>query len=77
MLASRLSEDPNVTVALLEAGGRNDSLLVRMPAGVGNLIANKGASNWGFETTPQQFLEGRRLYQPRGRGWAGRRPLTA
>lgn len=71
VLANRLSEDPNVTVALLEAGGRNDSLLVRMPAGVGNLIANKGASNWGFETTPQQFLEGRRLYQPRGRGWGG------
>lgn len=71
VLASRLSEDPNVTVALLEAGGRNDSLLVRMPAGVGNLIANKGASNWGFETTPQLFLDGRRLYQPRGRGWGG------
>ncbi|MGH6951670.1 MAG: choline dehydrogenase [Vitreimonas sp.] len=71
VLARRLSEDPNVTVALLEAGGRNDGLLVRMPAGVGNLIANKGVSNWGFETTPQQFLDGRRLYQPRGRGWGG------
>ncbi len=71
VLASRLTEDPNVTVALLEAGGKNDSLLVRMPAGVGNLIANKGATNWGFETTPQQFLDGRRLYQPRGRGWGG------
>lgn len=71
VLASRLSEDPNVTVALLEAGGRNNSLLVRMPAGVGNLISTKGQFNWGFETVPQQFLDNRRLYQPRGRGWGG------
>jgi choline dehydrogenase len=71
VLANRLSEDPDVTVALLEAGGKNNSLLVRMPAGVGTLIANKGVSNWGFETTPQAFMDGRRLYQPRGRGWGG------
>lgn len=71
VLANRLTEDPDVTVALLEAGGQNNSLLVRMPAGVGNLISTKGASNWGFETTPQAFMDGRRLYQPRGRGWGG------
>ncbi len=71
VLANRLTEDPNITVALLEAGGKNDGLLVKMPAGVGNLIATKGESNWGFETTPQAFLDGRRLYQPRGRGWGG------
>jgi len=71
VLANRMTEDPNVTVALLEAGGKNTSLLVRMPAGVGNLISTKGVSNWGFETTPQAFMDGRRLYQPRGRGWGG------
>ena len=71
VLANRLSEDANVTVALLEAGGRNASLLVKMPAGVGTLISAKGVSNWGFETTPQQHLDGRKLYQPRGRGWGG------
>jgi choline dehydrogenase len=71
VLASRLTEDASIRVAVLEAGGQNDSLLVRMPAGVGNLIANKGASNWGFETTPQTHLDGRRLYQPRGRGLGG------
>jgi choline dehydrogenase len=71
VLANRLSEDPAVKVALLEAGGRNGSLLVRMPAGVGNLIKAKGVSNWGLETVPQTNLDGRRLYQPRGRGWGG------
>jgi choline dehydrogenase len=71
VLANRLSEDPNVTVALLEAGGRDTSLLIKMPAGVGQLIATKGPLNWGFETAPQSFMDGRRLYQPRGRGWGG------
>ncbi|WP_395647855.1 choline dehydrogenase [Terricaulis sp.] len=71
VLANRLTEDPNVTVALLEAGGQDKSILIKMPAGVGNLIATKGPINWGFETTPQAFMDGRRLYQPRGRGWGG------
>ncbi len=70
-LANRLTEDPDVKVVLLEAGGKNDGLLVRMPAGVGNLIATKGASNWGFETTPQKHVDNRKLYQPRGRGLGG------
>jgi choline dehydrogenase len=71
VLANRLSEDPHAKVALLEAGGRNASLLVRMPAGVGTLIRAKGVSNWGFETVPQKHLDNRRMYQPRGRGWGG------
>ncbi|HVY84869.1 MAG TPA: choline dehydrogenase [Caulobacterales bacterium] len=71
VLANRLSEDPSVKVAVLEAGGKNASVLVRMPAGVGRLIRDKSQFNWGFETTPQANLDGRRLYQPRGRGWGG------
>ncbi|MFT3727032.1 MAG: choline dehydrogenase [Terricaulis sp.] len=71
VLANRLSEDPSVKVAVLEAGGKNTSVLVRMPAGAGNLIAQKSAQNWGFETTPQAHLDNRVLYQPRGRGWGG------
>jgi choline dehydrogenase len=71
VLANRLSEDPKVKVAVLEAGGKNTSVLVRMPAGAGNLIAEKSAHNWGFETTPQANLDNRVLYQPRGRGWGG------
>ncbi|MEZ6023936.1 MAG: choline dehydrogenase [Hyphomonadaceae bacterium] len=71
VLANRLTEDPDVTVAIIEAGGKNNSVLVNMPAGAGNLISTPGQFNWGFETTPQAHLDGRRLYQPRGRGWGG------
>ena len=71
VLANRLSEDPSVRVALIEAGGRDKSLIVHMPAGAGNLIRDKGPFNWGFETAPQQHLDNRRLFQPRGKGWGG------
>jgi choline dehydrogenase len=70
-LAARLSEDPDVTVCLLEAGGRNDNTLVRMPAGVGNLIKAKSQHNWGFWTEPEPHLDNRRLWWPRGKGLGG------
>jgi choline dehydrogenase len=70
-LAARLSEDPAVTVCLLEAGGANKEMLVRMPAGVGNLIKAKGKHNWGFWTQPEPHLNNRRLWWPRGRGLGG------
>ncbi|KQT32827.1 choline dehydrogenase [Sphingomonas sp. Leaf412] len=70
-LAARLSEDPAATVCLLEAGGANKELLVRMPAGVGNLIKAKGKHNWGFWTEAEPHLDGRRLWWPRGRGLGG------
>ena len=70
-LANRLSADPNVKVALIEAGKKDDSLLVRMPAGVGNLIGDNKVRNWMFYTEPQKHLEGRKLYWPRGKGWGG------
>ena len=71
VLAARLSEDPAVTVALLEAGGRNDNVLVRMPAGVGELIKSRNAHNWGFWTEPEPHLDDRRLWWPRGKGLGG------
>lgn len=70
-LAARLSEDPAASVCLLEAGGANTELLVRMPAGVGNLIKAKGKHNWGFWTEPEPHLDGRRLWWPRGKGLGG------
>ncbi len=70
-LANRLSADPDVRVCLIEAGKKDSSLLVRMPAGVGSLLKEENDYNWGFTTEPQKHMNGRRLYWPRGRGWGG------
>ncbi|MEM9740498.1 MAG: choline dehydrogenase [Pseudomonadota bacterium] len=71
VLANRLSADPSISVCLIEAGKKDNSLLVRMPGGVGQLLKQEGPYNWGFETVPQQYLGNRQLWQPRGRGWGG------
>ncbi len=71
MLANRLSADPRINVLLIEAGGRDRSLMIHMPAGIPALIGKKNPFNWYYETEEQQHLNGRRLYWPRGRGWGG------
>ncbi len=77
VLAARLTEDPNISVALLEAGGHNNKLLVNMPAGASQIFNNKNESNWAFDTEPQTEMGGRRLFQPRGRGWGGSSSINA
>jgi choline dehydrogenase len=71
VLAARLTEDPDVRVLLLEAGGKNTSVLVRMPLGVGQLIKAKNDFNWGFWTEPEPHMNDRRLWWPRGKGLGG------
>ncbi|MCX7585372.1 MULTISPECIES: choline dehydrogenase [unclassified Phenylobacterium] len=71
VLANRLTEDPQVKVLLLEAGGKDSSILVKMPAGVGALISKQGTYNWGFWTEAEPNLEDRKLWWPRGKGWGG------
>jgi choline dehydrogenase len=71
VLAGRLSADPKNRVLLLEAGGKDDSILVKMPAGVGAILPQKGDYNWGFWTEPEPNLDNRKLWWPRGRGWGG------
>lgn len=70
VLASRLSEDPTVTVCLLEAGGPDSSVLIHAPAGVVAMLPTK-INNYAFETVPQAGLNGRRGYQPRGKTLGG------
>jgi choline dehydrogenase len=71
VLANRLTADPATRVLLLEAGGKDKSILIKMPAGVGNLLSTKNDHNWGFWTEPEPHLDDRKLWWPRGRGWGG------
>lgn len=71
VLANRLSEDGTSKVLLLEAGGKDKSLMVTMPAGVGGLIGKQGPFNWGFWTEAEPHLDNRKLWWPRGKGWGG------
>jgi choline dehydrogenase-like flavoprotein len=76
VLAARLSEDPQVQVVLLEAGGPDSSVLIHCPAGLA-VLAKSGQANWGFETEPQPGLGGRRGYQPRGKVLGGSSSVNA
>ena len=76
VLAARLSEDPKVQVALLEAGTVDSSVLIHCPAGLA-LMARVGGDNWKFETTPQPGLNGRKGYQPRGKVLGGSSSINA
>jgi len=71
VLANRLTEDGTTKVLLLEAGGKDKSLMVTMPAGVGGLISKQGPYNWGFWTEAEPNLDKRKLWWPRGKGWGG------
>ena len=77
-LAGRLSEDPSVSVCLLEAGGRGDHLLIRAPAGVVAILPGRiPFANWRYRTVPQEGLNGRRGYQPRGKALGGSSAINA
>ncbi len=66
VLAARLSEDPSVRVALIEAGPRDRHPFIHVPALVGAAIGHTGLG-WGLWTEPQPGLGGRRVPLPRGR----------
>src|SRR6266566_2410733 len=60
VLANRLSEDPSITVLLIEAGGPDTNMLFRMPAGFAKMT--KGVASWGWSTVPQKHLNGRVIW---------------
>ncbi len=71
VLANRLSADRDARVLLLEAGPKDSSILIKMPAGVAQLFGTKNKYNWYYETEPQPNMDGRRLLWPRGKGLGG------
>ncbi|MHA7879308.1 MAG: GMC family oxidoreductase [Saccharospirillum sp.] len=76
VLANRLSENPAHQVLLIEAGGTGRSPLIRIPLGMALTVPGH-ASNWNFSTTPQPGLNGRRGFQPRGKGLGGSSAINA
>lgn len=76
VMAGRLSEDANISVALLEAGGKGDSWLVITPAAAVAMLPTS-INNYAFETVPQKGLNGRRGYQPRGKCLGGSSAINA
>src|SRR5262249_56703242 len=66
VLASRLSEDPDTRVAVIEAGPRDRHPFIHIPATVAAAISRPHL-NWRFTTVPQRHLAGRSIPIPRGR----------
>ena len=75
VLAARLTEDPDVTVCLLEAGGSDRNLNVKIPAAFAKLF--KTDRDWGYFSDPEPGLMGRRLYMPRGKMIGGSSSMNA
>ena len=76
VLAGRLSEDPSVTVCLIEAGGPDKSAFIHAPLGFA-ATASVGIFSWGYETVPQAGFNGRKGFQPRGKVMGGCSSINA
>ncbi len=73
-VAGRLSEDAGTSVALLDAGGKNDDWRITTPFALALQFKH---ANWAFDTVPQKGLNGRIGYQPRGKGLGGSSAINA
>ncbi len=70
VLANRLSADGRYSVLLLEAGPEDSHLWIHIPLGYGRLFKEK-AVNWMYQTEPEPGLNGRNVFQPRGKVLGG------
>jgi choline dehydrogenase len=70
VLANRLSADGRHSVLLLEAGPKDNSLWIHVPLGYGRLFKEKTV-NWMYQTEPEPGLDGRTIFQPRGKVLGG------
>ena len=74
-LAARLSEDPDVSVLLLEAGGSDRHPYIRAPAGFAKLTGT--SHTWGYSTAPQREIDRRAMWYPQGRVLGGGSSINA
>src|SRR5258706_11446364 len=70
VLANRLSADGKNSVLLLEAGPKDTNLWIHVPLGYGRLFKDK-TLNWMYQTEPEPGLDGRTIFQPRGKVLGG------
>jgi choline dehydrogenase len=70
VLANRLSADGKYSVLLLEAGPKDSNLWIHVPLGYGKLFKEKTV-NWMYQTEPEPGLDGRTIFQPRGKVLGG------
>ncbi len=75
VLANRLSEDPSVRVLLLEAGKRDRSPNIKIPAAFAKQFHSK--LDWDYATEPEPHVDGRELYIPRGKSLGGSSSMNA
>jgi choline dehydrogenase len=75
VLANRLSEDPDVSVCLVEAGPPDTEEGLHIPVAFSRLY--KTPFDWDFATEPEPALDGRSVYLPRGRVLGGSSSLNA
>ncbi len=76
VLANRLSEDPSISVCLLEAGSSDWHPFIHMPAGLAKLVGKKGV-NWDYNTAPDPHMNNRSLWWPRGKVLGGSSSINA
>ena len=70
VIANRLTEDGTTTVAILEAGGSDHSVLIQMPTAL-SIPMGMPKYNWSYHTEPEPFLDGRQMDLPRGKVLGG------
>ena len=76
-LAGRLTEDPAVSVCVLESGGADDSVFVKAPMGIIAMVPFGMMNSWHYFTAPQAGLNGRKGFQPRGKVLGGSSSINA
>jgi choline dehydrogenase len=75
-LANRLSQDPDVSVLLLEAGGKDDWIWIHIPVGYLYCIGNP-RTDWCYRTQAEEGLGGRSILYARGRVLGGSSSINA